>query len=361
MLIKGIRERWRLTMLVLLALLLTSIFATTAIGSVPIPLSLVWRIVIAHIVLSVATLLHSVLPSIQPPGMGGEWTLAQDMIVMSVRLPRVVLGAFVGAALGVAGATMQGLFKNPMADPYIIGISSGASIGAAVAIVFGLAAVLGVLAVPVAAFASATITVFLVYHIARVGGRVPIETLLLSGIAVAYFLGALTSLIIYTSEEGIHQVVFWLMGGLWAREWVHVEIIAPMVLVGALLTMVYARDLNVMLQGEETAQHLGLDVESVKRRLLVLSALMTAGAVSVSGIIGFVGLVVPHIVRILVGPDHRILIPVSGLGGAVLLMWCDALARSIMPPFEIPVGIITAMLGAPFFIYLLRRRKRSMF
>ena len=133
------------------------------------------------------------------------------------------------------------------------------------------------------------------------------------------------------------------------------------VIVGVGLTMVYARDLNVMLQGEETAQHLGLDVESLKKKLLVLSALLTAGAVSVSGIIGFVGLVVPHIVRILVGPDHRILIPVSGLSGAVLLMWCDALARSIMPPFEIPVGIITAMLGAPFFIYLLRRRKRSMF
>ncbi|MHC1571118.1 MAG: FecCD family ABC transporter permease [Methermicoccaceae archaeon] len=344
MLIKGVREHWRLTVVALLALVLASIMTTAAIGSVPIPAGTVLDIV-----------LHSL-------GLGGGgWSQSTEVIVMSVRLPRVVLGGLVGAALGVAGAMMQGLFKNPMADPYIIGISSGASVGAAAAIVFGFAAVLGVMAVPAAAFTSATATTFLVYHIARTGKRVPVETLLLSGIAVAYFLGALTSLIIYTSQEGIHQVVFWLMGGLWARSWVHVEILAPMVIVGVGLTMVYARDLNVMLQGEETAQHLGLDVESLKKKLLVLSALLTAGAVSVSGIIGFVGLVVPHIVRILVGPDHRILIPVSGLSGAVLLMWCDALARSIMPPFEIPVGIITAMLGAPFFIYLLRRRKRSMF
>ncbi|MHC1593613.1 MAG: FecCD family ABC transporter permease [Methermicoccaceae archaeon] len=344
MLIKGVREHWRLTALLLFAFVLASILTTSAIGSVPIPASTVFNILLAQLT-----------------GASGDWSVAQEMIVMQVRLPRAVLGALVGCALGVAGATMQGLFKNPMADPYIIGISSGASVGAAAALVFGVGLGLGVLAIPVVAFVSATATTFLVYSIAKTGKRVPVETLLLSGIAVAYFLSAITSLIIYTSEEGMHQVVFWLMGGLWARGWVHVETLLPMVLVGVGLTMVYARDLNVMLQGEETAQHLGLDVESLKKKLLVLSALLTAGAVSVSGIIGFVGLVVPHIVRILVGPDHRILIPVSGLAGGVLLMWCDALARSIMPPFEIPVGIITAMLGAPFFIYLLRRRKRSMF
>ena len=289
-----------------------------------------------------------------------SWSIAEDTIVFQIRLPRVLLGILVGAALSVAGATMQGLFKNPMADPYIIGISAGAALGATSAMVFGLN-IAGMYTIPLMAFIFAVGAIFLVYNIASVGGKLPVGTLLLAGIAVSLFLSAITSFMMYISGEKLHGIVFWLMGGLWGRSWDHVWMVLPWVCVGTGVIYIFARDLNVMLLGEEPAQHLGIGVEKLKKIMMVSASLVTASAVAVSGIIGFVGLIIPHIVRILVGPDHRILLPTSALVGGIFLVWADTLARTIIAPTEIPVGIITALFGAPFFIYLLRRRKRSMF
>ncbi len=289
-----------------------------------------------------------------------SWSSNEETIIFQIRLPRIILGILVGAALGVAGATMQGLFKNPIADPYIIGISSGAALGATMAIVFGLDE-LGLYTLPSMAFISATAAIFLVYNIASVGGKLPVGTLLLAGMAVSLFLSAITSFMMYISGEKLHGIFFWLMGGLWSSSWDHVWITLPLVFVGTTVIYIFARDLNVMLLDEEPAQHLGIDVERLKKIMIISASLITASAVAVSGIIGFVGLIIPHIMRILVGPDHRILLPCSALIGGTFLVWADTLARTIIAPTEIPVGIITALFGAPFFIYLLRKRKRSMF
>ena len=289
-----------------------------------------------------------------------SWSIGEATIILQIRLPRIILGVLVGAALGVAGTTMQGLFKNPMADPYIIGISSGAALGAVFTIAFGLS-IFGMYTIPLMAFAGATAAIFLVYNIASVRRKLPVSTLLLAGIAVTLFLSAIISLMMYTSGEELHGIVFWLMGGLWGRNWNHVLMAFPFIFLGAIIIYIFARDLNVMLLGEEPAQHLGIEVETLKKIILLSASLITAAAVSVSGIIGFVGLIIPHAMRILVGPDHRILLPSSALVGGIFLVWADTLARTIIAPIELPVGIITALFGAPFFIYLLRTRKRAMF
>ncbi len=280
-----------------------------------------------------------------------NWSMAQETIILSIRLPRVLLAALVGAALATAGCAMQGLLKNPMADPYIIGMSSGAALGAALSFTLHLPT-------PLLSFITATIAIFVVYHISKVGGRVPVATLLLSGIAVGSFLAALTSLIIYVAKSP-HQTIFWLMGGLWTSDWPKVKIASLMIFAGIILLYRYSWNLNVMLLGEEQAQYLGVNTERVKRGVLVSSSLITAAAVSVSGIIGFVGLIIPHIMRIFTGPDHRILFPTSTLAGAIFLVVTDTISRTILAPIELPVGIITASFGAPFFIYLLRKRGKS--
>ncbi len=289
-----------------------------------------------------------------------SWSIGEATIILQIRLPRIILGVLVGAALSIAGTTMQGLFKNPMADPYIIGISSGAALGAVFTIAFGLS-IFGMYTIPLIAFAGAAAAIFLVYNIASVRGKLPVSTLLLAGIAVTLFLSAIISLMMYTSGEKLHGIVFWLMGGLWGRNWNHVLMAFPFIFLGAIIIYIFARDLNVMLLGEEPAQHLGIEVETLKKIILLSASLITAAAVSVSGIIGFVGLIIPHAMRILVGPDHRILLPSSALVGGIFLVWADTLARTIIAPIELPVGIITALFGAPFFIYLLRTRKRAMF
>ncbi|MBU2617903.1 MAG: iron chelate uptake ABC transporter family permease subunit [Euryarchaeota archaeon] len=288
-----------------------------------------------------------------------SWSVNEETIIFQIRLPRIVLGVLVGAALSIAGATMQSLFKNPMADPYIIGISAGAALGATLAMVAPTP--LSMYIIPLMAFIFAVGAIFLVYHIASVGGKLPVGTLLLAGIAVTLFLSAITSFMMYISGEKLHGIVFWLMGGLWARSWDHVWMVLPWICVGTTIIYIFARDLNVMLLGEEPAQHLGIEVEKLKKIMMVSASLVAAAAVAVSGIIGFVGLIIPHIMRILVGPDHRILLPGSALVGGIFLVWADTLARTIIAPTELPVGIITALFGAPFFIYLLRKRKRSMF
>ena len=271
-------------------------------------------------------------------------------LIFEVRLPRVFGALLVGGGLAAAGCVMQGLFRNPMADPYIIGTSTGGALGAACAIVF-----LGGLLMPLFAFIGAAASTITVYIISKRNGRIAVETLLLSGIAVSLFLSAMLSFIMYMSGNSLHQIMFWMMGGFWNIYWDDVGL-ALLIPVAAIILYVFSRDLNVMALGEEEAIHLGVNTERTKKILLLVSTFITAIAVSVSGCIGFVGLIIPHIMRIFTGPDHRILLPASMLAGSILLIWADTVARSL--PIEIPVGIITAFLGAPFFIYLLRRRTR---
>ena len=283
-----------------------------------------------------------------------------EAIIIQIRMPRVLAGALAGAALAAAGVVFQGIFKNPMADPYVLGVSAGAAVGASLAIVLGIGfTFLGLSTVPILAFAGSLIAVFIVYNISRVGSRVPVTTLLLSGIAVSIFLSAIVAILQVIAGGRLHVVVFWLMGGLSYVEWKDIWATLPLICIGTGATYFYARDLNILTLGEETAQHLGVDIEKVKKLLLIFGSLVTAAAVSISGLIGFIGLIIPHITRIVIGPDHRILLPTSIIVGASFLVICDALARVIVSPVELPVGVITALSGGPFFIYLLRRKKES--
>ena len=289
---------------------------------------------------------------------GGTAHEAASIIVRRLRPPRVLLAILVGASLGLCGAVMQGFFQNPMADPYIIGVSSGAALGATIALAFAIDFwFIGVHSASLFAFVGALTVTFVVYAVSRRGGRVPTTLLLLTGVAVGSLASATTSLLMITTQTDLHRILFWLLGSFSSRRWEHVHMLWPYALVGAAVLQFYARDLNVLLQGEENAKYLGVDVERMKRILLVVTALLTAAAVSVSGIIGFVGLIVPHVMRLIVGPDHRRLLPASLLGGAILMVAADMLARILIAPAEVPVGVITAMLGCPFFLYLLSRRR----
>jgi iron complex transport system permease protein len=275
-----------------------------------------------------------------------------ETIVRQLRLPRIALAGVVGFALASAGAVMQGFFRNPMADPSIIGVSSGAAVGAVATIALPLALPFGL---QTAAFVGALVTAFVVYVIASEGGHTPVATLLLAGVAIQAFLGAAISYLLLQAGESLEEAVFWLMGTLHNSSWAEVEVTLPLALLSFVVLLAYARDLNVMLLGEADAQALGIGVERTKRILLAVSSIITAAAVAVAGVIGFVGLVVPHIMRLIVGPDHRILLPTSALAGATFLVLTDTVARA--GPAQLPVGIVTAALGAPFFLYLLRREE----
>ncbi|MBL7132057.1 MAG: iron chelate uptake ABC transporter family permease subunit [Candidatus Omnitrophica bacterium] len=321
----------------LIGLLLSVIFALT-IGSTPIQPLLIAKILISKII-----------------EIDKNWPAYFESIIIGIRLPRVLLGLLVGAALGIAGCSMQGLFRNPMASPYVIGIASSSAFGASLAIVLGL----NTNWIGPSAFLFSVSCAFLVYSIAKARARVSIATLLLAGIAISLFFSALVSFTQYVAgERELRQIVFWLMGGLWASSWNKVISLSPLIFLGSIGILFFSRELNILLTGEEQAQDLGVGVENVRKMVLVLASLVTAGAVAACGIIGFVGLIIPHIMRMLVGPDHRILLPSSFLGGAIFLVWTDALARKIIAPSELPVGIITAILGVPFFLFLLRRRKK---
>ncbi len=282
-------------------------------------------------------------------------------IVLEIRLPRVVLAALVGAALAASGVVFQGLFRNPMADPYIIGVSAGAALGATTAIVFGLTfVVLGLSAVTVLAFAGALAVTLVVYRLGWHRGDVVVEQLLLAGVAIGAFLGAVISAMQLLGGESLQQVLFWLMGGLSGRGWDHVLLALPYMVFGYLMAAGAARDLNLLVLGDETARSLGVATGRVRMQLTAAGALMASAAVATSGLIGFVGLVVPHLMRLATGPDHRRLLPAAALAGGITLLLADTLARTAAAPMEIPVGIVTAALGAPFFLYLLRKyRKRT--
>lgn len=322
-------------------------------------ITVIMAVGIGPVPIAPADVLRVVLKGLGCSSASGEVPVSVQAIVLEVRMPRVILASLVGAGLAISGVVLQGLLKNPLAEPYVLGISSGSALGAVLAILFGLGReALGFNAVPAGAFLLGMATALLVYNLARVGGKVTVSTLLLAGIAVGSLLQALTSLAMVVSGQELHRVVFWLMGGFVGATWSEVLNVLPYLGVGMVPAYVFSRELNLLLLGDESARHLGTEVEKVKFILLVCASLMTAAAVSVSGVIGFVGLIIPHSVRLVVGPDHRVLVPAAGLVGAIFLVLADTLARTAGGAMEIPVGVITALCGAPFFIYLLRRERR---
>ncbi len=284
---------------------------------------------------------------------------AAALIVLQLRLPRIILGAMVGAGLAAAGVSYQAILRNPLADPYVIGVSAGAGLGAALAITFRLGInFLGLSTIPLMAFLGAVLTVLAVYLLARIGGKVTMPSLLLAGVAVGAFLTACISLLLVFYRRSLDEVVFWLMGGLSGRGWPQVWNVLPYVCLGLSVLCILARPLNLMALGEEPAAHLGVEVRRTRNLILAAGSLLAATAVASSGIIGFVGLMIPHMARMLVGGDHRRLLPFTALFGAAFLVSADTLARVAFSPLEIPVGVITALCGGPFFLWLLRQRGR---
>ena len=282
----------------------------------------------------------------------------EQAIIQSIRLPRIFLAFLVGSALGISGGIMQGLFRNSMADPGIIGVSSGGATGAVAAIASG-ASTVSTLFLPLFAFIGSGVAMATVFLIASIGGRFSMMTLLLGGIAVGSFLGAITTAtIVLTDNLSVQrQIIFWIAGGMDTARWESVRIAAPIIVTGALIAVFAARDLNLLLVGEDEARALGVRVTLVRNTLLVAASLITGAAVAFSGIIAFVGLIVPHVVRLVVGADHRVLLPLSALAGGLFLLIADTAARVVLSPAELRVGILTALIGAPFFIYLLVRNR----
>ncbi|MYS08237.1 iron chelate uptake ABC transporter family permease subunit [Streptomyces sp. SID6041] len=292
-------------------------------------------------------------------GLGGHaLDRTAESVLWNIRLPRVVLAVLVGASLGCAGALMQGVFGNPLAEPGVIGISAGAAVGAVGAIALGLT-FLGTWTVTVCAFVTGLATVLLVYAMSRSGGRTEVVTLILTGIAVNAFAGALIGLFIFFADNAqVTQITFWQLGSLAQATWPKVLAVLPCALAGLVVAPFYARRLDLLALGERPARHLGVDVERLRVALILVVALLTAAAVAVAGIITFVGLLVPHLLRMANGPGHRFLVPGSALGGAVVLTAGDLAARTAAAPAELPLGVLTALLGSPFFFWLLRRTRR---
>jgi iron complex transport system permease protein len=281
-------------------------------------------------------------------------------ILFELRLPRTILVAMTGAALAGSGASYQGLFRNPLADPYLIGVASGAGLGAVIAMgIHWPYTEAGLLAIPLAAFAGALLTVLVVYQLARVGKTIPTTNLILAGVAISSFATALTSYLMINATGEVRRALVWLLGGASMSGWQPVLAVLPYVVIGLGIQLAMGHALNVLQFGEEQALQLGLPVEWVRRLVIVTASLTTAAAVSFSGIIGFIGLIVPHLVRLLWGGDYRRLMPLAIISGASLLLLADVLARVVMAPEEIPVGIITALAGAPFFLWILRQAKQQ--
>ena len=333
--------------LLLFVILITAIILGVAIGSVPIPPRIITDLILDRLHITNITI---------------EDISKYSTILFDIRMPRVALMALTGAALATAGATYQGLFRNPLADPYLVGVASGAGLGATIAITTNLNAnPLGISIITMAAFAGGIITVGIVVLAARVAKTTPVTTMLLAGIAIGSFATAATTLLMLRRPDGLQRAFNWMLGAYLGGGWIPVKIMIPYMVLGCLLIFTNARALNVFQLGEEQAQQLGIHVERLKIILIAAATLMTASAVAFGGLIGFVGLIVPHALRILTGPDYRRLLPCCVLGGASFLVLSDLAARNIMAPRELPVGIITALTGTPFFIFLLRKLKRSVF
>jgi iron complex transport system permease protein len=317
-------------------ILLLALLLSIAIGSVFIPLNEMWNVL---------------------RGAGDE-TFAS--IIWKIRLPRTVLVALTGAALGISGTSYQGLFRNPLADPYLIGVASGAGLGAVIAMSIQWPySFWGLMAVPLTAFITALLTVSLVYAIARIGRTVPTTNLILAGVAISSFAASLTSFLMLRSTNEVRRALGWLLGGSIQGGWTPILAILPFLMIGVTVLLFNGHALNLLQFGDDQAQQLGLNVTRRRALILVAASLITATAVSFSGIIGFIGLIVPHLMRLWSGADYRRLLPLSLLGGASALLISDVIARVALAPQEIPVGIVTALAGAPFFLWVLRRSKNQ--
>ena len=327
----------RLPFLFSFLLLLLALLLSLAIGSVFIPSMDVWRAL-----------------------NGSTTNEIYRTILWNIRLPRTVLIALVGAALAGSGAAYQGLFRNPLADPFLIGVASGAGLGAILAMSVNWPyTILGLLAVPLAAFITSLLTVYLVYNFAHVGGTVPTTNLILSGVAVSSFATSLTSFLVLRSTGEVRRAIGWLLGGVSLVSWEATLVLIPYLTIGLTTLVLSGYALNLLQFGDDQALQMGLNVRRAKFIIIIAASLVTAAAVSFAGIIGFVGLVVPHIVRLWWGMDYRRLIPLSIIGGASVLLFADVLSRVVLAPQELPVGIVTALAGAPFFLWVLRRAKNQ--
>ncbi|MCG7335062.1 iron ABC transporter permease [Sporosarcina sp. ACRSM] len=308
----------------------------------------------------IMTILHIVLDKSFGLGWLENIPRNEELIIWNIRLPRVILALCVGASLSLAGAAFQGLLRNPLADPYTIGVSSGAALGAVFVIFFQFTIIgLGSFTLPVVAIISGFITLGIVFGLVRLSSRsLAIETIILAGIIIGAFIGAITSLLISLGDrDAMTQIMYWLYGSVGMRGWSHVQLVIPFIIVGAIILLMHYRELNALALGEEAADHIGVNVKRGKIMVLIGASLLTGAAVAVSGSIGFVGLVIPHLVRLLTGPNHRHLLPLSMLFGGSFLILADLLARTIIAPKELPIGVITALIGAPVFAILLVRER----
>ncbi|WP_409281079.1 FecCD family ABC transporter permease [Pseudomonas defluvii] len=331
---------YRLLVLGLLGVLLVSCLTALAFGSASVPLAYVWGIVGEQLGLRG----------------GGDWTQGQSRIVWLIRAPRVVLGALVGAGLALVGTALQAVTRNPLADPHLLGVSSGAALGAVLVVLF-LGDFAGVFSLPLAAFIGALGSMALVLAVANQQGHLSSERLLLAGVAVSFVLMALVNLLLYTGDQhASNSVMFWMLGGLGLARWEMLWLPALCLLLGLLALLAMARGLNALMSGEHTAVSLGFNVQAVRVQVFVCTALLTGVLVALSGAIGFVGLMLPHLARRLVGAEHRRLLPVSALLGGLFLVWVDVAARTLIAPQDLPIGIATAAIGGVFFIALLRRQ-----
>lgn len=317
-----------------ICVLIAAVIAGVTIGTVSIPVSTLWN---------------------------RQADPALSNILWNIRMPRVVLAGLVGASLAIAGAAFQGLLKNPLADPYTLGVSSGASVGAVITLFFGISIpFLGIFTLPVFSMAGAFITMLAVIGFAKLVDRsMKMETIILTGIIFSSFLGSIISLMIALTGEELRQIIGWILGSVSMRGWDYVNMALPFILIGTLLLWLNRRELNALIFGEERAKHLGVNVKHRKMMILAGGSILTGAAVAVSGTIGFIGLVVPHMIRLVSGADHRQLLPLSFINGASLLVLCDLISRTIIAPTELPIGVITAFLGAPVFAFIFFKQRRT--
>ena len=324
--------------------------------------ALVLSVAVGSVLITPDTLLRMLAARLPGIALPQTWSASFEVIVFDVRLPHTALVLLTGAALGSSGAAYQGLFRNPLADPYLIGVASGAGLGAVFALTTRWpSTMLGYYAVPIAAFAGSLGTVLLVYALARTGKALPMATLILAGVAISAFASALTSFLMLRSEDELRRAIAWLLGGSPVAGWPPVLAVLPYLAVGLAGLVLSGHTLNVLQFGEEQAAQLGLPVERAKNVIIITASLTTAAAVAFSGIIGFIGLVVPHVMRLVWGEDYRRLIPLSAIGGASALLFSDLLARVLLAPQALPVGIVTALFGVPFFLWILRRARRQVY
>lgn len=341
-------KRFRMLLFFLPVILFLSIILAVSLGPVGIHPFTVWKIALSHV------------PALGDL-IGESWSNAHANIVWEVRFPRVLLGVLVGSGLALAGTGIQALVRNSLADPYILGVSSGASVGATLVILLGAFDLFGQYALSLAAFLGALLSVILVFTLAQVAGRMSTTRLLLSGIALSMILSAITDLIVMTApdDDKIHSALFWMMGSLVGADWKTLPVVGIAVIIAFIFLLIQSRPLNLLLMGEETAVTLGLNINIFRKLLIVVVSLLTGVLVAASGAIGFVGLMIPHIVRLLVGSDHKKVLIISLFLGAVFMIWADVVARLVLAPEEIPIGVVTALTGGPFFIWLLRRSSYS--